>query len=90
MDKLEIITKKVTEIKKNQSRVEERLNELEKSHEFLGSKYDDQQVQLNKVSKENKDLAKENLLLMAPQHMSKKQCFEKYCSCDKACQFSSL
>ena len=40
------------------------MNELEKSHQFLdSSKYNDQQVQLNKISKENKDLAKENLLL---------------------------
>ena len=63
LGKLENITKKVTEIEKKQSRVEERLNELEKSHEFLGSRYYDQQVQLNKISKENEDLAQENLFL---------------------------
>ena len=63
LDKLENITKKATEIIIKKSRVEERLNEHEKSHEFLGSKYDDQQVQLNKILKENKDMAKENLLL---------------------------
>ena len=34
------------------------LNELEKLHEFLGSKYDDQQFQLNKIPKENTDLPK--------------------------------
>ena len=63
LHKLENMSKKVTEVDNKQCRVEERLNELEKWHEFLGSKYDDQQNQLTKISKENKDLAKENLLL---------------------------
>ena len=45
-------------MEKKQSRVEERLNKLEESNKFLGSKQDDQQVQLTKISKVNKDLAK--------------------------------
>ena len=28
--------------------------------------------------------------LKTHRHISKKRCFEKYCSCDKACQFSAL
>ena len=63
LHKLENMSKKVTEVDNKQCGVEERLNELEKLHEFLGSKYDDQQNRLTKISKENKDLAKENLLL---------------------------
>ena len=30
------------------------------------------------------------LTLKAHRQISKKRCFEKYCSCDKACQFSAL
>ena len=63
LDKLENITKRQLKSKKKQSRVEERLNELEESHEFFGGKNNNQQVQLNKISKEKKDLTKENLLL---------------------------
>ena len=29
-------------------------------------------------------------VLKAHRQLSKKRCFEKYCSCDKACQFSAL
>ena len=54
LDKLENISKNVTEIEKKQSRVEERLNELEVSHEFLGSKCNNQQVQLIKYQKKIK------------------------------------
>ena len=28
--------------------------------------------------------------LKAPRQISKKRCFEEYCSCDQACQFSAL
>ena len=31
-----------------------------------------------------------NLLLKSHRQISKKRCFEKYCSCDKVCQFSAL
>ena len=34
--------------------------------------------------------AKWMVLLKAHQQVSKKRCFKKYCSCDKACQFSAL
>ena len=30
------------------------------------------------------------ICLKAHRQISKKWCFEKYCSCDKACQFSAL
>ena len=29
-------------------------------------------------------------VLKAHRQLSKKRCLEKYCSCDKACQFSAL
>ena len=29
-------------------------------------------------------------VLKAHRQISRKRCFEKYCSCDKACQFSAL
>ena len=38
-----------------------------------------------------KNLSLKNILLLnAHRQVSKKRCFEKYCSCDKACQFSAL
>ena len=33
---------------------------------------------------------KTNALLKAHRQISEKRCFEKYCSCDQACQFSAL
>ena len=73
MDKLEDICKKSTEINNKQSRLEQRLNELKQSDEFLDSKCDDQQVQLTKATKENNNLAKENLLVNKKHGKGKKK-----------------
>ena len=42
VNQIESVLEKVTEIENKQCRVEEWLNELEKFHEFLGGKYEDQ------------------------------------------------